>query len=776
MKYTLLQGNDPKKIAFAIQEGEKITQIEAKKGLETLRSLSAKGELGLGGKKLLFDPFLTFQVQVELHENAIHPFFLYKNQKIPFHDCPLILHGPLDIFVYEGIIRSYTGAFPKFERFFSAIQTLNQNEIEEFADSYLHDPPNWGPKVVVVKEKAKEPFVSLHQEATFFIYLTDETGAFIETETKNGTKESVDRFFQDLQDVGYVYKPMKTSSYYCPTHKVREALTLLHGMGYTVVGPQKEPILFSKEFVGTKKLQDQSLLVEGEYRSQKKSFSLKDAMDAYKKGKVLLKNGEAYLFLEDSQLEIFQNVPKKWENQTLVIPRFYAPELLLRLNQTQIEGLVPIKEERLSKNFQGELFGFQKEGLDWLFFQYNNRFAALLADEMGLGKTVQTIAFMSSVLGDNRALIVAPLTLLSQWKQEINKFNPYLPVEIFGRTTQISKTGVVLISYQMLRSCIEQLELLDFAVLVLDEAQGLKNKKTKGFEAVSRIQAGFRIALSGTPIENRITDLIHLFSLLLPDLAREMDPKDLERVKNLTKPFILRRLKKDVVKQMPEKMEQLIYVDLYAEQKESYDIVRQTHAKKIDESRQHVFKAILELRQHVLSPKLIDLDLPSAKLDRVLQDLLEHIENGQKVLVFSHFSSLLQLLKEELEKELIPLFYLDGKTKHRDQVVENFKTFSDGCVFLMTLKAGGVGLNLVEADTVMLFEPWWNPQAEMQAIDRAHRVGRQKSLIARRYIVLNSIEEYIEEIKKDKSLLAEQIIEESQISLEVMERLFQELF
>jgi SNF2 family DNA or RNA helicase len=169
------------------------------------------------------------------------------------------------------------------------------------------------------------------------------------------------------------------------------------------------------------------------------------------------------------------------------------------------------------------------------------------------------------------------------------------------------------------------------------------------------------------------------------------------------------------------------------------------------------------------------LDVPSAKLDRVLQDLFEHIENGQKVLVFSHFSSLLQLLKQELETELIPLFYLDGKTKHRERVVESFKTFDGGCVFLMTLKAGGVGLNLVEADTVMLFEPWWNPQAEMQAIDRAHRVGREKPLIARRYIVLNSIEESMEQIKKDKSQLADQMIEESEISLEVMEKLFQEL-
>jgi SNF2 family DNA or RNA helicase len=254
-----------------------------------------------------------------------------------------------------------------------------------------------------------------------------------------------------------------------------------------------------------------------------------------------------------------------------------------------------------------------------------------------------------------------------------------------------------------------------------------------------------------------------------------MDQKDLDRIKSLTKPFILRRLKKDVVQEMPEKMEQLIYVDLYEEQKESYDLLRQDYSKKFEENRQHVFSLITKLRQHVLAPQLIDIDIPSAKLDRVLDDLIEHVVSDQKVLLFSHFSSLLEILKKELSEAKIPLFYLDGKTQKRDKVVDEFKNFSGGCVFLMTLKAGGVGLNLVEADTVMLFEPWWNPQAEMQAIDRAHRVGRQKPLIARRYVVLNTIEEYMETIKRDKSQLALQIIEESEISLEILEKLFQEL-
>jgi SNF2 family DNA or RNA helicase len=182
-----------------------------------------------------------------------------------------------------------------------------------------------------------------------------------------------------------------------------------------------------------------------------------------------------------------------------------------------------------------------------------------------------------------------------------------------------------------------------------------------------------------------------------------------------------------------------------------------------------------KLRQHVLTPKLVDLDLPSAKFDRVLEDLIEHVGGGQKVLFFSHFSSLLEILDKELKELGISVYFLDGKTRNRDKIVQDFKNHEGGTVFLMTLKAGGVGLNLVEADTVMLFEPWWNPQAEIQAIDRAHRVGRQKPLLARRYIVLNTIEEHMESIKKGKVELASQMIEESQVSKEILEKLLEEI-
>lgn len=775
MKYLLVQGNDPKKFAFGLKEGEKTTWIAANKAMETLRALTAKGELGFGSKRILLDPFVSFQVLVELHGCQVHPFFVYKSQKIPFHVCPLILNDAHDLFIYEGIIREFHGSFPKMGRFFGSIVTLTSKELADFKDSYFVDPPEWGPSVVVIEEHIEKVLQLEEEGSECCIQLTDESGAFIHVETKNCSKEASNRFFQDIKDVGYTYKPMGKSSYYCPTHDVRGALSLLHGMGYKVIGPLGEEVLFGSKKEQVQILEKNSLRVSTTFHVSGNTFHLTDALDAHSRGRVILKSASKCLFLDMEELDLFQAVPHKVEKNQLVFQRYWAPEILSRLDEKGVDGLVELRQVEVTNEFDGSLFPFQQDGLNWLMFQYANGFTALLADEMGLGKTVQAIAFLSVVLAKKDALIVAPLTLLSQWKKEIEKFNPNLKVHIYDKKNGSVLSGVTLISYQMLRSSIEKIEKHSFEVLILDEAQGLRNRKTKGHEAVGRVDATFKIALSGTPIENHVLDLVNLFSILLPELIQEIDVKDLNRIKTVTKPFILRRLKKDVLKEMPEKMEQLIYVDLYSEQKEAYDGLKKIFVEQMREDASHIFALMTKLRQHVLSPKLIDENLPSAKLDLVLDDLMELVENGQKVLLFSHFASLLHILEDELKGLKMPYFYLDGQTKRRDLVVDAFKKHEGGCVFLMTLKTGGVGLNLVEADTVIIFEPWWNPQLENQAIDRAHRVGREKSLSARRYIVLNTIEEHIEEIKKEKKELAEQMIEEGEVSQEVLKELLERL-
>jgi superfamily II DNA or RNA helicase len=775
MKYLLVQGNDPKKVAFGIKEGEKTTWIAANKAMETLRALTAKGELGFGSKKILLDPFVSFGVLIELHGCQVHPFFVYKSQKIPFHVCPLILNDAHDLFIYEGIIREFHGSFPKMGRFFGPIVTLTSRELDDFKDSYYVDPPEWGPSVVVIEEHVEKVLLLEEEGGECSIQLTDESGAFIHVEAKNCSKEASNRFFQDLKDAGYTYKPMGKSSYYCPTHDVRGALSLLHGMGYKVIGPHGEEVLFGSKKEQVHTLKENSLKVSTTYHASNNTFYLTDALDAYSKGKVILKSASKFLFLDMEELDLFQTVPHKIEKNQLVFSRYLALEILSRLDEKGVDGLIELRQVDVSNEFDGSLFAFQQEGLNWLMFQYANGFAALLADEMGLGKTVQTIAFLSVVLKDKDALIVAPLTLLSQWKKEIEKFNPTLKVHIYDKKNGALLPGITLISYQMLRSNIEKIEKSSFEVLILDEAQSLRNRKTKGHEAVLKVDANFKIALSGTPIENHVIDLVNLFSILLPELVQEIDLKDLDRIKTVTKPFILRRAKKDVLKELPQRMEQLVYVDFYSEQKEAYTELKKSLLESMGEDESHIFALMTKLRQHVLSPKLIDQEISSAKLDLVLSDLIELVESGQKVLLFSHFASLLRLLEQELKGLKMPFFYLDGQTKQRDSVVEAFKQHEGGCVFLMTLKTGGVGLNLVEADTVMIFEPWWNPQLENQAIDRAHRVGREKPLLARRYVVLDSIEEHIEEIKKGKRELADQMIEEGEVSQEVLKKLLARL-
>ncbi|NDE62995.1 MAG: DEAD/DEAH box helicase [Chlamydiae bacterium] len=775
MKYLLVQGNDPKKVAFGLKEGEKTTWIASNKSMETLRALTAKGELGFGSKRILLDPFVSFKVLVELHGCQVHPFFVYKSQKIPFHVCPLILSDAHDLFIYEGIIREFHGSFPNIRRFFGPIVTLTSKELADFKDSYLVDPPDWGPSVVVVQEHIEKVLQLEEEGGECCIQLTDDSGAFIHVETKNCSKEASNRFFQDIKDAGYTYKPMGKSSYYCPTHDVRQALALLHGMGYKVIGPNRERVLFESKKEQVQLLENHSLKVSTTYSTLENTFHLTDALDAHGRGRVILKSGTECLFLDMQELDLFHAVPHKIEQNQVVLRRFWALEIFNRLDKKGVEGLVELKNITTPNDFKGSLFEFQQEGLNWLMFQYANGFTALLADEMGLGKTVQTIAFLSVVLAEKDALIIAPLTLLTQWKKEIEKFNSSLSVHIYNKKNQKILPGITLISYQMLRSCIDTIEGHQFEVLILDEAQSLRNRKTKGHDAVGRVEAGFKIALSGTPIENHVLDLVNLFSILLPDLVLEIDVKDLDRIKTVTKPFILRRLKKDVLKEMPQKMEQLIYIDLYSEQKEAYDELKKNLVEKMREDASHIFALMTKLRQHALSPRLVDQPIASAKLDLVLDDLTELVESGHKVLLFSHFASLLNILEVELQESNISYFYLDGQTKHRDQVVEAFKKHEGGCVFLMTLKTGGVGLNLVEADTVMIFEPWWNPQLENQAIDRAHRVGREKPLMARRYVVLNTIEEHIEKIKKEKKELADNMIEEGEVSQEILQELLERL-
>ncbi len=445
----------------------------------------------------------------------------------------------------------------------------------------------------------------------------------------------------------------------------------------------------------------------------------------------------------------------------------------------------------VGKDFRGTLFAYQTEGLQWLNFLKQGEFGGLLADEMGLGKTVQVLAFFSQLEIEGPLLIVVPTSLIFNWQREIEKFLPHFQVYRHEgkdrlRTRQdLSGKQVILTSYALLRLDAELLESVPYHMVVLDEAQGIKNPDSQVAQVCCRLRATLRLAITGTPIENRLEDLWSIFQFLQPDLlgeraefqaqvmAAQLNAQYFDRIKKKVRPFILRRKKEQVCLQLPPKIEQTVYVEMTPSQAAIYDRwlqkTRQGLLTKVTldgaaSHRMEILEAILRLRQLCAHPSLVetledDPLLLSAKFERLLSDLQEVVEEKQKVLVYSQFTSMLSLIQTAVRQKGWKHVYLDGSTKNREEVVRSFQEDPEVSIFLVSLKAGGVGLNLTAADYVFLYDPWWNDAVERQAIDRAHRLGKTGTVIARRYVTALSIEEKIMQLKSHKTALSQQLLE-----------------
>ena len=442
--------------------------------------------------------------------------------------------------------------------------------------------------------------------------------------------------------------------------------------------------------------------------------------------------------------------------------------------------------------FEGELREYQKMGLGWLHFLRDFRFGGCLADDMGLGKTVQVLATLSEYhMSDSKlppTLIVVPRSLMFNWMQECERFTPHLTVlEYTGPDREdlrpmFPKTNIILTTYGTLRRDAVELREMQFSYIVLDEAQTIKNPASQVARASRLLNAKHRIALSGTPIENSLGDLWSIFEFLNPGMLgrskafrdHTTNPDDTSGRAMLSRglrPFILRRSKQQVAAELPEKLEETIYCEMESEQRELYDELRVHYRDSllgviakdgINKSRMHVLEALLRLRQAACHPALLDKhgeDEASAKLDYLAPRLEELIAEGHKALVFSQFTSMLSLVRNRLDKMEMPYEYLDGRTRNRRECVERFQSDPDCSVFLISLKAGGLGLNLTAADYVFLLDPWWNPAVEAQAVDRAHRVGQQRPVFAYRLICRDTVEEKIAQLQKKKRDLADAILE-----------------
>ncbi|MCA9074613.1 MAG: DEAD/DEAH box helicase family protein, partial [Planctomycetaceae bacterium] len=437
---------------------------------------------------------------------------------------------------------------------------------------------------------------------------------------------------------------------------------------------------------------------------------------------------------------------------------------VLRDRLTSFEGVAPAME---TDNFTGELRPYQREGLGWLEFLRDFNFGGCLADDMGLGKTVQVLALLLEHVATRKAnkpsLIVVPKSLLFNWAHEIQRFTPQLSTMEYSGTSraelreEFAKHDVILTTYGTLRRDIADLKDTNFDFVVLDEAQTIKNASSQVAKASRLLQADHRLALSGTPIENHLGDLWSIFEFLNPGMLGRSsvfklysnDATDTEAQSALSqglRPFVLRRTKKEVATELPDKFEETIYCDMDDAQRRRYDELREHYRQSLlgmvkeqglGKSKMHVLEALLRLRQAACHPGLLSDDAlgdPSAKLDVLTPHLEELIDEGHKSLVFSQFTSMLSIVRQKLDEKGINYAYLDGKTRNREQVVESFQNDPNTHIFLISLKAGGLGLNLTAAEYVFLLDPWWNPAVEAQAIDRAHRVGQTKQVFAYRLI------------------------------------------
>ncbi len=461
----------------------------------------------------------------------------------------------------------------------------------------------------------------------------------------------------------------------------------------------------------------------------------------------------------------------------------------------QLRTFVGIRSADPPTEFSGRLRGYQREGLGWLYFLQGFGFGGCLADDMGLGKTIQVLALLESRRdlrarngkGSHRpSLVVVPRSLVFHWKKEALQFAPKLCILDHTGGARLKpgdhfdEYDVVLTTYGTLRRDALQFKDLRFDYCILDEAQAIKNAGTLSAKAVRLLHADYRLAMSGTPVENHLGELWSLFEFLNPGMLGSVsafdragrNPDDATRniLGRALRPFILRRTKGEVARELPPKTEQTIYCDLEPHDRKLYNELRDYYRSRLlkncegdglSQMKFQVLEALLRLRQAACHPGLIDKKKtadPSAKIDTLLAQLDQVLEEGHKVLVFSQFTSLLAIVRSRLDGARIPYVYLDGRTRDRETRVEQFQNDPSIKLFLISLKAGGLGLNLHAAEYVYLLDPWWNPAVEAQAIDRAHRIGQTRQVFAYRLIARDTVEEKVLELQQTKRDLADAII------------------
>lgn len=471
----------------------------------------------------------------------------------------------------------------------------------------------------------------------------------------------------------------------------------------------------------------------------------------------------------------------------------------------KLKDFTSITAAKGSRGFKGELRSYQEEGLGWILFLNEFNLGGVLADEMGLGKTVQALAALQYYKDRRKVeqrlkeptLIIAPTSVITNWAYEARRFTPRLKTLLLhgpsrkSRFSEIPEADIVITSYALLRVDRQELEKYQFSYLILDEAQNIKNPQAATTKAAKALRARWRLALSGTPTENRPSELWSIMDFLMPGYLGSLEffrnhiekpildggpTAQVAKLLNMkTRPFLLRRTKAQVEKDLPPKLESLLHVEMTPAQQQLYmQILNEVRPRVFEEVEKRgirgasvsILSALLRLRQVCNHPNSIDSlkHLPgydSGKFE-LLKDLVsEALENGRKILLFSQFIEMLTIIKKWLIQSKVNYLYLDGSTKDRQSLIDRFNEDENVRLFLISLKAGGTGLNLTAADTVVIYDPWWNPAVEGQAVDRAHRIGQTKAVSVYRLITEDSVEQKIMTLKEKKARLFDALVNES---------------
>lgn len=815
-------------------------RIAYSRSFQAIKLLAATGKLYFNHKQVAVDLFSKNPLTLHLDSAADGKIMLsatvfISGKDIAIHDCDFLCPGP-PIWFIKGIflkILSSDISWKNLKLLATEQLLFTQVQKEQFLEEVI-DPTSPDSPQVVANPSLK---ATVSFEPSPILRLKDRLGAFADLWMDYGhgciipfhqpqelVKDSTGNLLcdrqlkveknweKDLLETDFISKILESSHYYCPVDKVSKSLLFLLEIGWQILDFQGKQVLRMNQVVLDMQDKEETVKIKGKVHYDKFSADISSVVGTFNRKERFVSLGSEAVGL----------LPNKWEESVLQILSEDA-ELLqdcMQVKKSQFGSFADLWKQPdvtmdsslkdLSKklqnfkglehlpagpNFLGSLRPYQQEGLNWLGFLYQFGFHGILADDMGLGKTVQVLAFLSSLPTSPFTLIILPSSLLFNWKKEIERFLPHFSFYLHHgsnrhkRGEELTKYDLILTSYATLRMDLALLSSLRYDCVILDEAQTIKNAHTQAAQAACQLNAKFRLSITGTPIENRWEELWSQFHFLMPDLLGDEEqfaaeiassanhPRHLQKIKKKVFPFLLRRTKEEAAPDLPEKIEQTVWIPMGETQRQIYDdflagvkgnLLKKISIDGVAQHRIEILEAILRLRQICCHPQLVSnlmtdpqQEMDSAKLDALLTDMEMVVLEGKKALVYSQFTSMLHVIGKAAKDRGWKFVSLDGTTANREKVVQQFQEDPSLSLFLISLKAGGVGLNLTAADYVLLYEPWWNEAVEKQAIDRAHRIGRYDTVIAKRYVVTESIEERMMALKSGKRALVDGLLDET---------------